>query len=90
MSINKKDLVSCIETFVLEKQQSPSETPTSIKKKEIESYLEVYAAEQEITYEKKSEPTRTIYTFTIEGKETLVEFFYRYSHYYTRHSISHK
>lgn len=90
MSISKKDLVTCIDTFILDKQQSLSETPNIIKKKELESYLEEYAADQEIAYEKKSEPTKTIYTFAVDGKEACVEFYYRYSHYYTRYSITLK
>lgn len=88
VNISKNDLVSCIDTFVSEKQQSHSETPNTIKKKEIESFLEEYAIEQGIAYEKKSEPTKTIYNFTFEGKETHLEFFYRYRHYYTRYSIT--
>ncbi|ESU33806.1 hypothetical protein G3A_04340 [Bacillus sp. 17376] len=87
MSISKQDIVSYIDTFVLENRQSISETPNTIKKKEIESYFEVYAAEKGIAFEKNSESTKTIYTLTVEGRETIVEFFYRYSHYYTRHSV---
>jgi hypothetical protein len=90
MSISKHDLVSCIESFVLEKQQSISESPNTIKKKELESHLEGYALEQGIPYEKQSKPTKTIYTFTVEGQVAQVEFNYRYSHYYTRHSITLK
>lgn len=90
MSIKKHDLVSCIDTFVLEKQQTLSETPNTIKKREIESHLEEYALEQGIPYEKQSEPTKTIYTFSVQGKEAFVELFYRYSHYYTRYSITLK
>ena len=90
MSISKHDLVSYIDTFVLEKKQSLSETSNSIKKKEIESYIEEFAMTKGIAYKKKSERTKTIYTFTVEGKEANVEFFYRYSHYYTRHSITFK
>lgn len=90
MSISKRDLVTCIDSFILEKQQSLSETPNTIKKKEIESYLEAYAADEGVAFEKESEPTKTVYTFTLEGKETSVEFFYRYGHYYTRHSINLK
>ena len=87
MNISKKELSSCIDTFLSEKQQIVSETPNTIKRKELESYLEEYAVEQGIAYEKKTEPTKTIYTFTIEGEKVLVEFFYRYSNFYTRHSI---
>lgn len=90
MNISKHDLVSCIDSFVLEKQRSISETPNTIKKKELESYLEEYAMDQGIPYEKLSKPTKTIYTFTVGGQEAQVEFFYRYSHYYTRHSITLK
>lgn len=88
MNISKQDLVSCIDTFVLEKQQSVSETPNTIKKKELETYLEEYALEQGISYVKQSKPTKTVYTFTVGSQEAQVEFFYRYSHYYTRHSIT--
>ncbi|WP_079509174.1 hypothetical protein [Mesobacillus jeotgali] len=90
MNISKRELLTCIETFISEKKMTLSGTPNTIKKKELESYLEEYAAEQDIAYEKKVEPTRSIYTFTVEGKEANVEFFYRYSHYYTRHSITLK
>jgi hypothetical protein len=90
MNISKHDLASCIDSFVLEKQQSISESPNTIKKKELESHLEKFAIEQGIPYEKQSKPTKTIYTFSIEGQEAQVEFFYRYSHYYTRHSITLK
>lgn len=90
MSISKHDIVSYLDTFVQEKQLSLSETPNTIKKKEIESYIEEYAVEHGIYFDKKSESTKTIYTLTVEGRETIVEFFYRYSHYYTRHSITLK
>lgn len=90
MSISNHDLASSIDTFILEKQQSLSETSNTIKKKELESYLEDFAAEQGLSYEKQEEPTKTIYTFSIDGKKAFVEFFYRYSHYYTRHSINLK
>lgn len=90
MSINKHDLVSCINTFVMKKRSSLSESPNTIKKKEIESHLEEYATEQGIPYKKQSKPTKTIYNFSFEDKEVFVEFFYRYSHYYTRHSITLK
>ena len=45
--------------------------PNTIKRKELESYLEEYAVEQGIAYEKKTEPTKTIYTFTIEGEKII-------------------
>ena len=90
MSISKHEIGSYIDTFVQEKQQLLSETPNTIKKNEIESYLEEYAIEQGIDFDKKSESTKTIYTLILEGKETIVEFFYRYGHYYTRHSITLK
>ncbi|MBT2680952.1 hypothetical protein J7E38_18330 [Bacillus sp. ISL-35] len=72
------------------KEDTLSDTPNTIKKKELESYLEEFAAEQGIDFEKKEEPTRTIYSFTVQGQVALVEFFYRYSHFYTRHSITLK
>ena len=90
MSISKQDLISCIDSFVLEKQQSISKSPNTIKKKELESDLEEYVMEKGIPYEKQSKPTKTIYTFTVGGQEAQVEFYYRYSHYYTRHSINLK
>lgn len=88
--ISKHEIGSYIDTFVQEKQQLPSETPNTIKKNEIEFYLEEYAIEQGIDFDKKSESTKTIYTLILEGRETIVEFFYRYGHYYTRHSITLK
>ncbi len=90
MKMSKKDLISCIEKFITDKKMIVSETPTTIKKKELETFLEEFAAEQGIDYEKKAEPTNTIYFFTIEGQEAHVEFYYRYGQYYTRHSISLK
>ncbi|WP_215032700.1 hypothetical protein [Bacillus sp. ISL-37] len=90
MSISKLDIASYIDTFVQGKQLSLSETPNTIKKKEIELYIEEYAGEHGIDFDKKSESTKTIYTLSVEGRETIVEFFYRYSHYYTRHSITLK
>lgn len=92
MSISKNDLVLCIDQFISQNQRIISEDkkPHAIKKKELELYLEEYAAEQGISYEKDSQPTKTLYTFLIEGMRAEVEFLYRYSQYYTRHSISFK
>lgn len=90
MTISNRDLISCIENFISAKKTTLSDTPNTIKKKELESYLEEFAAGQGIDYKKKEEPTRTSYSFTVQGQEALVEFFYRYSHFYTRHSITLK
>lgn len=92
MTINYTDLTSCIDQFIKEKQQISLEfqQPNTIKKKELELCLEDYADNHEIEYQKKSEPTKTIYTFSIEGQDAQVEFFYRYSNFYTRHSITIK
>jgi hypothetical protein len=90
MSISKQEIGSYIDAFVHEKHQILSETPTTIKRKDIELYLEEYAEEHGIKFDKQSESTKTIYTLTVEGRDTIVEFFYRYSHYYTRYSITLK
>jgi hypothetical protein len=92
MTNNHTDLTSCIDQFIKEKQQISSglQQPNTIKKKELELCLEDYADNNEIEYQKKSEPTKTIYTFSLEGQDVQVEFFYRYSNYYTRHSITIK
>ncbi|RSD25420.1 hypothetical protein [Mesobacillus subterraneus] len=90
MTTKNTNLVSCIDEFITEKQRANfvDQKPNTIKKKELESYLEEVAAENGIVFQKNSHPTKTIYTFSIDGQEAKVEFFYRYSHYYTRHTIT--
>jgi hypothetical protein len=92
MTNNNTDLTSFIDQFIKEKQQISSEVqrPNTIKRKELELYLEEYAENHAIEFQKISEPTKTIYTFSIVDQDTLVEFYYRYSNYYTRHSITVK
>lgn len=92
MTTNKTELINCIEQFLKEKQlvNSDLQQPNTIKKKELEEFLEEYAANMGITYTKHCEPVTTIYTFTIESQEAEIEFYYRYGNYYTRHSITLK
>jgi hypothetical protein len=92
MNINKTDLINCIEQFLKEKQLLNSELqkPNTIKKKELEAFLEEYAANTGIEYTKDCEPVKTIYTFSIESHQAEIEFYYRYSNYYTRHTITLK
>lgn len=92
MISENNELISCIDNFIKEKQQINSELqkPNTIKKKELEQYLEDFAGSIALEFEKNSEPTKTTYSFSLQGQEVEVQFFYRYSNYYTRHSISIK
>lgn len=58
-----------------------------IKKKELEAYIEEFAENEGIEYQKVSEPVKTIYIFSINGQDPEIEFYYRYGNYYTRHNI---
>lgn len=62
--------------------------PNTIKRKELEAFLESAAENFSIDYQKMDEPTRTIYTFPCEGKEAKFEILYRYQNFYTRHDLS--
>lgn len=90
MTINKTDLINCIEQFLKEKQlvNSDLQQPNTIKKKELEDFLEAYAANENMEYTKNCGPVTTVYTFTIESQEAEIEFYYRYGNYYTRHTIT--
>lgn len=92
MISENNELISCIDNFIKEKQLINSELqkPNTIKKKELEQYLEDFAGSISLEFEKNSEPTKTTYTFSLQGQEVEVQFFYRYSNYYTRHSITIK
>jgi hypothetical protein len=92
MNINKTDLINCIEQFLKDKQLINSELqqPNTIKKKELEAFLEDSARNEGVEFIKNCEPVKTIYTFSIESHEAEIEFYYRYGNYYTRHSITLK
>lgn len=92
MITKNSELISCIDNFIKEKQliNSEMQKPNTIKKKELEQYLEDCAGSIAIEFKKNSEPTKTTYSFSLQGQEVEVQFFYRYSNYYTRHSITIK
>ena len=92
MNINKTDLIHCIEQFLKDKQLINSELqkPNTIKKKELEAFLEESAQNKGVEFIKNCEPVKTTYTFSIESDEAEIEFYYRYGNYYTRHSITLK
>lgn len=90
MNLSKNDLIECIDNFLKDKQLVNSELqkPNTIKKKELESYLEEFAENECIDYQKICEPVKTKYIFSIQGQDTEIEFYYRYGNYYTRHNIT--
>lgn len=89
---NTNELLSSIENFINEKKLGILEEnqPNTLKKKELETFLEAVADELSIPFQKTSEPTRTTYTFSFNTEEAFIELFYRYSNYYTRHIITVK
>ena len=92
MDIKKNELLLSIDNFIKEKKLGVLEEnqPNTLKKKELETFLETFAGNQAIPFQKTSEPTKTIYTFSLEEQEADIELFYRYSNYYTRHTITLK
>jgi hypothetical protein len=78
-------LLNCIDTFI-EQEQLQSEQPATIKKKELETYIESEAESLSFPYQKKSDSIKTYYTFSLEKQELQVEILYRYQSFYTRHS----
>jgi hypothetical protein len=89
MSMCKNDLLECIDNFIKDKQLINSELqqPNTIKKKELETYLEEFAKNEGIDYQKNCESVKTKYIFSIKGQDAEIEFYYRYGNYYTRHNI---
>lgn len=92
MNICKNDLVECIDNFIKEKQLINSELkqPNTIRKKELETFLEQFAENEGIEYQKDCEPVKTRYIFSVKGKDAEIEFYFRYGNYYTRHNITVK
>lgn len=88
----KSELLSSIEHFINEKKLGILEEnqPNALKKKELESFLETLADDLTLSFQKTSEPTKTVYTFSFENQQAFIELFYRYSNYYTRHIITVK
>lgn len=86
-SFSKKaqELLTCIDTFI--EQQSNIEQPPTIKRSELEAYIEAEAERLSFPIEKNSDSIKSYYTFYLEDQEVLAEILYRYSSYYTRHSI---
>lgn len=89
MKICKNNLIECIDNFIKDKQKinSESQQPNTIKKKELETYLEEFAENEGIEYLKNCERVKTKYIISIQGQDTEIEFYYRYGNFYTRHNI---
>lgn len=90
MDMCKNNLIKCIDNFIKEKQLINSEIQQSntIRKKELEAFLEEFAENEGIEYQKNCAPVKTKYIFSIKGQDAEIEFYYRYGNYYTRHNIT--
>ncbi|WP_456272724.1 hypothetical protein [Bacillus sp. AK031] len=86
LSQKEQIIFNCIDTFI-EQEQLESEQPATIKKKELETYIESEAERLSFPYQKESDSIKSYYTFSLEKHEVQIEIFYRYKSYYTRHSI---
>ncbi|WP_316568956.1 hypothetical protein [Neobacillus sp. YIM B06451] len=80
-------IIEKIDKVIKEKQESklaPGKSPT-IKKNELERYLEGLAKASSIQFTKQSTPLKTTYLAEYNNQQVQLELFYRYSNFYTRH-----
>jgi hypothetical protein len=88
LSHQEQQLLSCIDTFKKSKEaRNESLQPTTVRKKELEAYLEGTANQLRIKFQKNSTPMGSNYIFTLEKHEAHMEIYYRYRHFYTRHDV---
>lgn len=89
LSAKESRLLSCIETLISEKKaRNKSESsPDIVRRPELEGHLESVCKDLAIPFQKKSTPTHSRYSFTIDGKQIEFEILYRYAAYYARHTV---
>ncbi|RDU35719.1 hypothetical protein DRW41_16380 [Neobacillus piezotolerans] len=83
----ENEIIEKIDRVIKEKQESklaPGKSPT-IKKNELEAYLEGLAKASSIQFTKKSSALKTMYLAEYNNRQVQLELFYRYSNFYTRH-----
>ncbi|MGF2614215.1 hypothetical protein FZC84_16740 [Rossellomorea vietnamensis] len=86
-SRKEQEILTCIDKYI-EKAHQQSNQPVTIRKNDIENYVESEAERLSIPYEKNSTSVQTYYIFFLDQQKVQVEIFYRYQSYYTRHSIT--
>lgn len=84
----ENEIIEKIDRAIKEKQASrlaPGKSP-SIKKSELERYLEGLAKASSIHFSKMSSALKTTYLADYKNQQIQLELFYRYSNFYTRHT----
>ncbi|WP_156324555.1 hypothetical protein [Bacillus sp. FJAT-27245] len=66
-------------------KMATGKSPT-IRKNELEQYLEGLAKRSAILFSKKSTALKTTYLVDYKNQQVQLELFYRYSNFYTRHN----
>ena len=82
-------VAECIDTIIKEKLEETLQEKQlqTLKKKELETYLESLGNKKDYPYKKAASPFKTTYQFNYDRQEFLVEIFYRYTNFYTRHHV---
>ncbi len=76
-------LLDQVDTFKKQKLLNSN----SIKRIEIELYIENLARSMSIEYKKEMHSTNTVYYFCIDESQIQMKILFRYGTYYTRHHV---
>jgi len=80
-------LLQALENFLEQKRVNNKYKPNIILKEDLESFLAREIQASNITFEKKCNRINSKYRFYFKNTVVLLEFYYRYGNYYTRHSV---